>query len=78
MIGIIAEIVVSPLVWEVSLVLFVVVGILYIIYWLYIGITKRMAENRNRDPLGWVLLSIFVSPLLAWIILLIVGYKHDD
>ena len=33
----------------------------------------RMAVNRHRDPLGWALLSFFVSPLLTWIILLIVG-----
>lgn len=74
----IAEIVVSNLVWEVPLGLLAVCGIFFIIYWLYIGITKRMAENRNREPLGWVLLSIFVSPLLTWIILLIVGYRYDD
>jgi len=78
MMNIIAEIVVSNLVWEVPLGVLAIVGILFIIYWLYIGITKSMAENRNRDPLGWVLLSIIVSPLLTWIILLIVGYKHDD
>ena len=32
-----------------------------------------MAKNRHRDPLGWVLLSFCFSPLLTWIILLIVG-----
>ncbi len=74
----VAEIVVNHLVWEVPLGLLAVCGIFFIIYWLYIGITKRMAENRNREPLGWVLLSIFVSPLLTWIILLIVGYRYDD
>ena len=74
----IAEIVVSPLIWQVLLGLLAILGALFIIYWLYIGITKRMAENRNRDPLGWVLLSLLVSPLLTWIILLIVGYKYDD
>ena len=36
-------------------------------------IAYRMAKNRHRDPLGWVLLSFFVSPLMTWIILLIVG-----
>ena len=38
-----------------------------------IYIAYRMAKNRHRDPLGWVLLSFFVSPLMTWIILLIVG-----
>lgn len=36
-------------------------------------IAYLMAKNRHRDPIGWVLLSLFFSPLLAWIILLIVG-----
>ena len=78
MMNIIAEIVVSHSIWQVPLGILVVLGALFIIYWLYIGITKRMAENRNRDPLGWVLLSLLVSSLLTWIILLIVGYKYDD
>ena len=73
----IAEIVVDQSVWETSLIiLYVIVG-LVILYWLYIGITRRMAINRYRDPLGWILLSIFVSPLLTWIILLIVGDKKS-
>lgn len=77
MMNMVAEIVVSPLVWKIPLGLLFVGGILFVIYWLYVGVTKRMAENRNRDPLGWVLLSIIVSPLLTWIILLVVGYKDD-
>lgn len=76
--NIIAEIVISHSIWKVPLMILAVLGVLFIIYWLYIGITKRMAENRNRDPLGWVLLSLFVSPILTWIILLIVGYKHNE
>lgn len=46
---------------------------LYVGYWFYFGITRKMAHERNRDPLGWILLSFFISPLLVWIILLIVG-----
>jgi len=38
-------------------------------------IAYRMAKNRNRDVLAWSLLSIFVSPLLTWILLLILGDK---
>jgi hypothetical protein len=68
-----AEIVVNPLVWQIPLGILVVVAAVAFVYWIYIGITCRMARNRHRDPLGWVLLSIFVSPLLTWIILLIVG-----
>ncbi len=68
-----AEIVVDPLVWKVPLQLLAVVAVVALLFFIYIDIPRRMARNRHRDPLGWVLLSIFVSPLLTWIILLIVG-----
>ena len=73
----IAEIVVDESVWQIPLMILSVVTILFILYWIYIGITRRMAKNRHRDPLGWILLSIFISPLLTWIILLIVGDKES-
>ena len=59
----------------VSLVLTVVACIfaLLLAYLIRIHIAYRMAKNRHRDPLGWVLLSLFVSPVLTWIILLIAG-----
>ena len=69
----VAEIVVDPLVWQVPLGILLVAAILVFVYWIYIGITRRMAKRRHRDPLGWILLSLFVSPLLTWIILLIAG-----
>ena len=50
-----------------------VVAGLGLIYLIYVHITLKMAKKRGRDPLGWILLSLFVSPLLTWIILLIVG-----
>lgn len=43
------------------------------VYFIRVHIAYRMAVNRHRDPLGWALLSFFVSPLLTWVILLIVG-----
>lgn len=46
---------------------------LLVVYFFRIHIAYRMAVNRHRDPLGWALLSFFVSPILTWIILLIVG-----
>ena len=50
-----------------------IVAILLVIYLIRIHIAYRMAKNRHRDPLGWVLLSLLVSPLMTWIILLIAG-----
>lgn len=67
------RVVVDPLVWEVLLIILGVALALGTVYLFYIHIAYRMAKNRHRDPLGWVLLSFFVSPLLTWIILLIVG-----
>ena len=58
------------------LVAFCLVGVLMYIFLIRIYIAYRMARNRYRDPLGWVLLSLFFSPLLTWVVLLIVG--DDD
>lgn len=72
----IARIVVDPSVWdflEIALTILLILAVLAFVYLIYIHITCRMAKKRHRDPLGWVLLSIFVSPVLTWIILLIAG-----
>lgn len=67
---------IDPIVWEVSL----IIALLGLVYYTYIHIAYRMAKNRHRDPLGWVLLSFLFSPLLTWIILLIAGdnSSHSD
>jgi hypothetical protein len=73
--SLIAKIVVDPAVWQVPLGILYVVGLLALFYWLYFGITRSMARKRHRDPLGWILLSFFISPLLTWLILLLAGDK---
>ena len=73
----VARIVVDPLVWQIPLMVLAVIAVLAFVYWLYIHITYRMAKKRHRDTLGWVLLSIFVSPLLTWIILLLAGDSNN-
>lgn len=56
--------------------LIALLGLLWVfIFRIYIA--YRMAKNRRRDPLGWVLLSFFFSPLLTWIVLLIVGDEKN-
>ena len=67
------RVVVDPFVWDVLLIILAIAAGLGLVYLLRIHIAYRMAKNRHRDPLGWVLLSFFFSPLLTWIILLIVG-----
>lgn len=42
-------------------------------YWLWIKLPADMARARHRDPVGWVLVSIFASPFLAIFVLLLVG-----
>ena len=72
----VARIVVDPSIWEfmeIPLTILLILAVLAFAYLIYIHITCRMAKKRHRDPLGWVLLSIFVSPVLTWIILLIAG-----
>ena len=67
------RVVVDPLVWDVLLIILGRTVALGLVYLLRIHIAYRMAKNRHRDPLGWVLLSFFFSPLLTWIILFIIG-----
>lgn len=53
------RVVVDPLVWDVLLIIIGIPAILGLVYLLRIHIAYRMAKNRHRDPLGWVLLSFF-------------------
>ena len=66
----------SSMVIALAFVLFVAFLVL-IIYFFRIHIAYRMAVNRHRDPLGWALLSLFFSPILTWIILLIAGDRNN-
>lgn len=67
------RVIVDPLVWQVPLFILGIAAALGFVYLLRIHIAYRMAKSRHRDPVGWVLLSLFLSPLLSWIALLIVG-----
>ena len=66
------RIVVEPTFWMILM----IVPAVYFCYWIWIGITCKMAHKRNRDPLGWILLSFFITPIWVWILLLIVGNKQ--
>ena len=41
--------------------------------WLVIIVPINMARNRDRSPVIWVLVSIFLSPLVAIGLLLVLG-----
>ena len=51
----------------------VILAILLIIFFFRIYIAYYMAKKRHRDPLAWALLSFFVSPIMTWILLLLLG-----
>jgi uncharacterized BrkB/YihY/UPF0761 family membrane protein len=55
---------------------FAVVGLVFVVVfaiWLYILLPADMARKRRRSELGWVLLSLCISPLLACLLLWLLG-----
>ncbi|WRH63806.1 MAG: hypothetical protein RSE12_05565 [Fuscovulum sp.] len=58
---------------------FLIVGLaaLYIALWLFILLPARMAEARGRSAIGWVLVSLFFSPILAVLLLWVLGDASD-
>ena len=46
---------------------------LYFTLWIFILLPARMAEARGRSAFGWVLVSIFFSPILACLLLWLLG-----
>lgn len=59
--------------WMIVIVILSIIVGLLLVYLIRIHIAYRMAVNRHRDPVGWVLLSFFFSPFWTWIILLCIG-----
>ena len=72
------RLIIDSAVWDVLLAILIIAAVLGFFYLIRIHIAYRMAKNRHRDPVGWVLLSVFFSPLLTWIILLVVGDDKRD
>lgn len=56
-------------------ILSLVIGLaaLYVVVWIYILLPARMAERRDRSAFGWVVLSLLFSPILACLLLLLLG-----
>ena len=46
---------------------------LYLVVWFYILLPARMAEKRGRSAFGWVILSLIFSPILACLLLWLLG-----
>ncbi len=51
---------------------------LYLTLWVFIFLPAQMAEARGRSAFGWVLVSIFFSPVVAVILLLLLGGSRRD
>ena len=52
----------------------VMIGLVVLIFWL----VDSMAEKRHRNRPFWFLVALLVNPLVAIVILLLVGEAHDD
>lgn len=50
---------------------------LYFTLWIFILLPARMAEGRGRSAFGWVLISILFSPILACLLLWLLGNNPD-
>jgi RsiW-degrading membrane proteinase PrsW (M82 family) len=50
---------------------------LVFIIWLAILLPASMARTRGRSAVLWVLVSLFLSPLLAILLLLVLGNAQD-
>lgn len=50
---------------------------LYFTLWIFILLPARMAEARGRSAFGWVLISIIFSPILACLLLWLLGNNPD-
>ncbi len=59
--------------FEGLLTVILVVLVLWFALWLYILLPARMAEKRGRSQVGWVLLSLLFSPILACLLLWLLG-----
>lgn len=45
---------------------------------IFTWIAVNMADKRNRSTLGWGLFAFFISPLIAWIVLAILGNNTEN
>ncbi|GHC33331.1 hypothetical protein GCM10007291_37940 [Gemmobacter nanjingensis] len=50
---------------------------LWFTLWLFILLPARMAEARGRSAIGWVIVSLFFSPILAVLLLWMLGDAPD-
>lgn len=55
----------------------IVVGIVALSVWLTFVVPTQMAEDRGRSALAWILVSLLLSPLVAILLLWMIGPSED-
>ena len=53
-------------------------AVLAVTIWFFILLPAGMAERRGRSPIGWVLLSVLFSPILACLLLALLGDNPNE
>ena len=66
----------SNLPYTIGSIAIIIIGVILHIL-LFIYLPAKLAKNRGRSALGWVLLSYIITPFLACILLLIVGNSTE-
>ena len=56
---------------------FIIVGVFFA-FWLYILLPANMAAARGRSAFGWVVLSLLFSPILACLLLMLLGSNPNS
>ena len=51
---------------------------LWFAWWLIVQVPYEMANDRNREGIAWVIVSIVGSPILAILALWLLGSKYDE
>jgi tryptophan-rich sensory protein len=55
-----------------------VIGFIWIAYYIFIGLPAEMAYKRNRSQIFWVLVSLIFTPFAAIGLLLLVGQGRSE
>ena len=58
---------------EAAVTAMLVLAAFFIVLWIYILLPAGMASRRGRSAFGWVILSVLFSPILACLLLLLLG-----
>lgn len=66
----------SDLIHGISMLIMAAIA-LFLLWFLYIRLPRKMARKRGRDPLGWMLIFWAISPFWGAILLLVVGNSNE-